>query len=293
MTPAVTVLVASVQGTSAVVECLQSLGSRDDTEVVVVDRTGGSARAEIARLFPDVAVLPVDSSVSLPAMRARGMAAATGAVVAVLGDHMRPSPGWVAAIVSHPERATAIVGGPVEAGRLGGAPEWAYFLLEYARFLPPLPAGRVAELPGTNCAYDRRLLDRLGVGDGPVFDAILHGRARELEIPLACDPALGVRCEKRLSGPRFLTQRYHCARVSAARRAGSWPLAKRLAFAAATPLLPPLLLFRLVATLAAKRRHGGELARAFPLVLVGVVVGSWGEAMGALLGPGTSGERAE
>jgi hypothetical protein len=48
-----------------------------------------------------------------------------------------------------------------------------------------------------------------------------------------------------------------------------------------------------VATLAAKRRHGRELVRAFPWVLVGVVVGSWGEGVGALLGPGTSAERAE
>ena len=82
-----------------------------------------------------------------------------------------------------------------------------------------------------------------------------------------------------------LELRFQTGRLFAANRVSGWPLWKKLAYAAATPLIPPLRLFRLLRD---ARRVG--LANRFPgLTLVGVVLLVWdgaGQAIGALAGHG-------
>jgi len=286
------VVVAAVQGAPAVVDCVRALGDDEGVEMVVVDRTGPATRAALAERCPRVRVLPVAATTPLPAMRALGMASAQGERVALIGEHMRAGPGWIAAARGHPDGAVAVLGGPVEAGALEAAAEWAYYLLEYAPFMPPLPAGPVARLAGTNSIYPRAMLEPLGLGDGPVFDSVFQDRARALGLPLLNDPALAVRCEKRLSTARLAVQRYHCGRVSAGQRAQAWTGWRRAAFAAATPLVPPLLLGRLGVALARRGRLRALVPRAAPLV-AGVVAGAWGEAVGVLRGAGASAGVAE
>ena len=297
MKPTVSVVVASVGGSGALGECLAALtsGERPPAEILVVERCGGALRSELARRFPDVRVIPVEPKTSLPQMWARGLAAASSDTVAVLGEHLRPAPGWLAAVAAAGASGRAVVGGPVEIGEQTRSAEWAFFFLEYARFMLPLPAGPAPAVAGTNCVYARRLLDRMGAGHAPerVLDAALQDGLRVLGASFHSEPALVARCEKRLGVRGLLAQRYHCSRLSAAQRAREWPLWKRCAFAAATPLLPALLLVRLLHTLLAKRRHGRELLGAFPALLAGIVSGAWGEAVGVLAGAGDSGERAE
>src|SRR5262249_53025501 len=91
----------------------------------------------------------------------------------------------------------------------------------------------------------------------------------------------------------FLAQRYHYSRSFAAMRLRGAPRWKRLAYAAATALLPGVLLARMTAAVLKKGRHRKWFVRALPAVCVFVVSWAVGECVGALWGPGRSLELVE
>jgi hypothetical protein len=285
------VVIPSVSGTGAILECLAALRDQDGgaaAELLVVDRAGEATRAAIRRRFPDVRIVAMDEDAPLPEMRGRGLAMARGGMIAVLGEHLRPAASWLGAIAQAQADGRDAIGGPIDQGPATAA-EWAFFLSEYGRFMPPMAAAPSALLAGTNCAYRRSALDRLGARGGTaLWDGDLAADLSAAGMAVSCESALAARNEKRLDAARLLAQRLHCSRTGAAHRTAGWPGWKRAAFALATPLLPPVLLFRIVRTVLAKRRHRRELLRALPLLAAVCVVWAAGEAVGALCGPGPS-----
>ncbi len=290
-------VVPSVSGTSSVLDCLAALADQDDgagAEVVVVDRAGEAARAAIRDRFPAVRLIAMPARAPLPEMRGRGVAEARGRMIAVLGEHLRPGRAWLRTIGEAQRAGREAIGGPIDSGRIGGAAEWAFFLSEYAPFMPPMASGPIAVVAGSNCAYARSALDRVGARGGEaLWDGDLAARLSAAGVGFESAPGLAARSEKRLGIVRLLAHRHHCARTFAAHRVAGWSRWRRLAYAAATPLLPPLLVARTVRTVASKRRHLPALLRALPLLLAGAVTGAAGEAMGALGGAGRSPGRVE
>jgi hypothetical protein len=107
------------------------------------------------------------------------------------------------------------------------------------------------------------------------------------------DPDLAVTHKKSFGYVEFLTQRYHYSRSFAGARLQGSPWWKRLGYACATPLLPPVLMARMIGAVAKKRRHGARFVQASPVLATFLVSWAFGEAVGALLGPGRSLERVE
>jgi hypothetical protein len=288
----VSVVVPSVSGTEAILECLAALRDQDGAaaaEVVVVDRAGEATRAAIRRQFPGVRIVAMDEGAPLPEMRGRGLAEARGGMIAVLGEHLRPARWWLRAIVDAQAGGRDATFGPIDHEGPASAAEWAFFLSEYGRFMSPVAAESSAPLAGSNCAYRRSALDELGARSGAaLWDGDLAARLSAAGMRVSCDAALGARNAKRLGAARLLAQRHHCSRTGAAHRTAGWPPWKRVGFALATPLLPPVLLARIVRTVLAKGRHRRQLLRALPLLAAVCVVWATGEAVGAVCGPGPS-----
>lgn len=295
--PLVSVVVPSVSGTAAVFECLAALFDQEGdvpVEVVVVDRCGETTRQAIRARFPGVRLLAAEPSSPLPAMRGRGLAAARGRMIAVLGEHLRPGRVWLRTIGAAHQDGREVVGGPIESGALRRSAEWAFFLSEYAAFLPPVRPDRSGPIAGSNCAYTRVALDRVGARTGgDVWDSELAECLRAAGARFASDPGLSVRAEKRLGVAHLLVQRHHCSRSFGARRSRGWPVWKRMAFVAATPLVAPLVLARIVRAVASRRRHRSALLRALPLLAVTSLVWAMSEAAGVLCGAGPSPGRLE
>jgi glycosyl transferase family 2 len=285
------VVIPSVSGTSAILECLAALADQDGAvpaEVVVVDRTGEATRDAIRREFPGVRLVAMDAGSALPEMRGRGLAEARGSMIAVLGEHLQPARSWLRAIAEAQRDGRDVIGGSIDSGGLRSAAEWAFFLSEYGRFMPPV-AEPYPGWPGSNCAYRRSALDRVGARSGAaLWDGDLAARLGDAGMRIAGEPGLSARNHKRLDVRRLLAQRHHCSRTWAAHRTAGWPRWKRLGFALGTPLLPPLVLVRIAGTVVSKRRHGRELLRALPLLVAVAIVWAMGEAVGALFGPGPS-----
>jgi GT2 family glycosyltransferase len=295
--PLVSVVIASVNGLPAIAECLEALTRQDgagEAEIVVVDRCGEQTRSALRARFPSAQVVAAEAGTSIPALRALGMDRARGRMVAILEDHCNVGPGWLQAVARQHQAGALAVGGAVENGSRERTVDWAAFFCEYARFMPPVPRGIVSGITGNNSVYDRSVLERLGPqARAEVWESFLHERLRALGVPFQSDPDLIVTHKKSFGYLEFLAQRYHYSRSFAGMRLQGAPWWKRVGYALATPLLPPMLMGRMIGVVAGKRRHGGRFVQASPVLATFLVSWAWGEAMGALLGPGRSLERVE
>jgi glycosyltransferase involved in cell wall biosynthesis len=289
-TPLVSVVVPSVNGLPAIADCLDALQRQEGdvaAEVVVVDRCGEATRALLRERFPAVRILAAEPRTAIPALRALGIAHSRGALVAVIEDHCNVDPGWLLAIDRARQGGHRVIGGAVENGSVERVVDWAAFFCEYARFMPPVRGGEVEEVAGNNVVYDRALLAELGALEAS-WEFFLHGRLKERGVRFFCEPALLVSHRKEFGFRYFLAQRYHYSRSFAGMRLSGAPWWRCLGYALATPLLPLVLFARITWAVAQKGRHGMRFLQSAPVLVVFLASWAWGEAVGALAGPGDS-----
>jgi hypothetical protein len=222
------------------------------------------------------------------------MAHAQGQMIAFTEDHCLAAPGWLRAVEEAWQAGCRAVGGPVENGSATRLVDWAMFFCEYVRFMEPVPRGAVGEIAGNNSAFARGLLERLRPEmEAEVWETFLHARMRELGVTFHSVPEMTVLHKKSFGFGYFLLQRYHYARSYAGMRLSRASPWRRGLYAAATTLLPGLLLGRIAATVARKRRHFGTLLCSLPVLSAFLLSWAWGEGVGALFGPGQSLQRVE
>lgn len=291
--PELSVVVASVNGLPYPLACLEALERQEGdvtSEVVVADCTGPATVAAIRERFPAVRVLAFEEQKSVPWLRAAGIRAARGRLVAVTEDHCVPHSDWYLRIrAAHRRWGWAGVGGGVENGSTRRVVDWAVFFCEYSQHMAPVPEGPSHFIPGMNVAYDMQALHPLRemFAEG-LWENFLHDKLREHGHVLGMDPQMLVDHQKYFTVPMFLSERFHYSRSFAGMRVQGGPLGRRLAWAAATPLLPFLLVSRITRNVVRRRRHLMWFVRALPLVVLFSVVWSIGELVGYLTGPGDS-----
>lgn len=294
--PELTVVVPSVNGLGDLLDCLSALERQRgevDLEVLVVDRCGAALRAEVRRQYPTARVLEAPEGTTIPDLRAMAFSAATGRSVAVIEDHVIVPDGWARALLDAVRDAKrdgeVVVGGAIENAAVDRLVDWAAFLCEYSHCIVPLPEGPTDWLPGNNVVYPRALLTRyqsvLGRGQ---WENRLHDAMRKDGVTLICRPQIHVGHKKHYTVGEYLSQRYLYARSYAGARVADASPGRRLAYGVAALALPPLLMFRTVSRIVAKRRHRVELVRSLPLLAVFVVSWAFGEMVGYVAGPGDS-----
>ena len=264
-------------------------------EIILVDRLGDAVRSAVRARFPAVRILTAPPHTTIPAMRQTAFAAATGQYVAVIEDHVIVPPGWALALVAAAQAAEAdapagaVVGGSVMNAATGRIVDWAAFLCEYSHCITPMPSGRSDWVTGNNVIYPRSLLDRYASRLSPDrWEDYLHGLMRADGVLLILRPDITVGHEKYYTVGEYLSQRYLYARSFAGARVAGASLARRLAFGAAAAALPPVLFWRTVSRLVAKRRYRAELVKSLPLLAVFVCAWAAGEVVGSWLGAGDS-----
>ena len=298
-TPLVSIVIASVNRMPAIGECLDAIvNQKGDVpyEVLVVDRCGEPTRAEIRKRFPreNITVIAAPENTSIPKLRATGMTRAKGRLVAILEDHCNVVPTWLEEIQRLHAAGHQVMGGPVENAAVDRITDWAVFFCEYATFMSPTPRGVVSSVAGSSAIYDRRALERIGPAlYDEVWEGFMHQKLAGMGIQFYSDPALTVFHKKEFGFWYFMSQRYHYSRSFAGTRLGDAPTWKRMAYGGATALLPPLLLWRMTSTIWPKRDHRKRFLAAVPLICAFLASYAWGEAVGAVFGPGDSLARVE
>lgn len=288
--PSLTVVVPSVNGLGDLVGCLDALAAqRDDVdlEVLVADRCGEPVLSALHRSHPWVRVLSAPPGTTIPDLRAMAFAEARGRSIAVIEDHVIVPRGWARALLDAQGSGDVVVGGAIENAAIQRTVDWAAFLCEYSHCIAPLPEGPTNWLPGNNVVYPRSLLGRYqSVLGGGRWENQLHDAMRRDGVPLVSRPQIAVGHKKHYTVNEYLSQRYLYARSYAGARVAGASLATRLAYGAGALALPPLLMYRTVSRVLAKRRHRAELIRSLPLLAVFVTSWALGELVGYVAGPG-------
>jgi glycosyltransferase involved in cell wall biosynthesis len=290
-TPFVSLVIASRTGSEPLLACIESFARFEDEsfEVIVAECAEPTTPATIRAHFPSVRVLHFAESRTIPDLRAAGLLAARGAIVAVTSDRCRAEDGWLRAVQSSHERPVGAVGGAIENAVTNRILDWAVFFCEYGRYMPPLSSEATSDLPGHNVAYTRTALDAIRDLFSPAcWDPLWHKRLEERGLTLAREPSMLVSLHKRSSLSAFIAERYDYSRSFAGQRVAGRPWLIRFIRAATTPLLPPILLVRLVRQILPKRRHRRELAFSMPYLALFALVWAAGECVGYVAGPGTN-----
>lgn len=283
--PALSVIIASATSGGALERCLGALlpqTRRIAAEVIVADATGAAAAEP-----PEVVWMSFPTGTSTPDLWGAALERARGGILAVLDGATVPGEGWAEAVMASVTRERPIIGGAVEPLLEGTYADWTAYFTEYAQFMRPLARGVASELPGNNIAFRR---DMLGIGpeyNSPSFwKTYWCGRLAEAGIRLHADPAVVVWNAKRYRLGAFLRRRYRHGRCFGGMRVrgASWQV--RAVRVLAAPLVPIVLLGRVVRNVWPKGKHRMRLLFALPGVLLSTIAWAIGEGIGSLAGPG-------
>ena len=290
--PELSVAVIVFAGGTHLDACLHGLARQTGArpELIIAYDAGVPPAVDPRARFPDARLLAVTGSPTPAQLRSRAVAIARGSIVALLEDHCVPEPDWCERVTAAHARPHAAVGGCVEKGFPPGtdgdnALNWAVYLTDYSRYMPPLPGGRAGSLTDCNVSYRRAELERIrDAWTGEFHENVVHERLLSLGGDLWLDPAIVVREHRDLSLRDALRDRYAFGRLFASTRvAGAGP-SRRAAWAAASVLLPPVLVWRAARNLLVRRRYLHQLPRCLPALFL--VSSAW--MLGEMLGYATA-----
>jgi glycosyltransferase involved in cell wall biosynthesis len=296
--PTLSVVIASVNGAEYLDACLAALSRQHGlvgAEVIVADCCGRSTADLVTRKYPHVRLYSFDERPTIPQLRAFGIARSSGDLVVMTEDHCVPAEDWYERIVAaHAQQPYLAIGGAIENAATERLVDWAAFLCEYSAFVRPLARGVVHDIPGPNVAYKRAALGQIqDLLDAGRWENFLHARLEERGFELYRDPSVVVFHRKFFALGEFLSQRYHYGRGFAGMRVQAASIWRKAAFVVGSPILPPVIMWRIGSRLFGRRRHRFVFVRAFPLLVLFTLSWALGELVGYVAGPGDSLARVE
>lgn len=322
--PAVSVVIAAMSGCEYLERCLAALAAQSsgalesgppsedggppsenggpplegNIEIIVVQEEGNDETVDqahqvaalVGERYPAARLLQRRGQLTLGQLRAAGIGAAAGEIVAITEDHCIPAADWCRRLVEvHAQQAAPAIGGAVDNGAVQRLVDWTAYWCEYSAYASPLAHGPVQSLAAANVSYKRAALEQLGpLGDSGFREGGVHARLAAAGGQLWSDPALRVWHRKHFTVRSYCRERFAYSRWYAGERGQQLGRLRNLLYLGATPLLPFVLLLRLARR---TQKHAGEaahFARALPYLLLFVCVWAAGEAAGLLWGPGAS-----
>jgi hypothetical protein len=282
------ILVTDRYGTvRKMIESLAAQTRREEVELVFVAPANAAIPVDAVelRVFGAIRVAEVHSVQRLAQARAVGVRAATAPLVYLAETHAFPQPGFVEEVIlAHELGWSAVVPAVGNANPDDGARSWSILLLDYGDRLATNPAGERWKLGPHNTAVERELLVQL---DGDLAALLAPGSALADELrsrgekigfhPDALIDHVNVSRPVAWAGERFIG-----GVLLAQARVGRWGFARRLLYAAGSPLIPFLWITRTLRVVdwGARRREVPVLT--LPLMFLGTVIWAVGEFAGYL-----------
>ncbi len=269
----------------------QSVAGR--LELVVVARTADALAVgeQAFRGFWGYQVIGAGPDISVGRANAAGVRAARAGVVAFAEDHCFPEPGWAEALVERHARGDVAAVGPVlRNANPGTLVSWCDFAIGYGRWIDPSITGDQPFLPGHNSSYRRDVLMELDahLDDLLAAETVLHLELRKRGHRLVMEPRARAAHTNFGRLGSWLPAQYYHGRIFAAERARHWSRAKRVFYAAASPLIPVVRFVRAAGHLRRSERPRPSLPRLSPLLALGLAADGAGQMLGYLRGAGTA-----
>src|ERR1017187_5462729 len=175
-------------------------------------------------------------------LRARGLAAARGRIVALTEDHGIPARDWCARVMEGHEKTVAALSGAIE-NAVDRPLNWAVYFCDFLRYQNPLPQGESTNASDANVSYKREALESVRPIWREIFhETLVHAALRSRGGKLVFAPE--VVFYQHRQGLRLgaaMKERFVWGRSYAGTRARLAGTPRRVFWAVFTPLLPGLL----------------------------------------------------
>jgi glycosyltransferase involved in cell wall biosynthesis len=287
-TPSLSVVVVILGNRSYLLGCLEGLRRQAGVprfEIIVPHDATLEDVPELESRFPGVTFLAHDGRRTYAELRASGFRHANGDIVALTEDHCTPEEDWCANILRLHQGPYAAVGGSVDKSGDDTVLNWAIYLNDFGRYMNPVPEGPAAYLTDCNVSYKRSHLEGLkGLWAEEFHETTVNWALLERGNTLWLSPTVVVRQQRSLQLGPALRERYEFGRLFASTRVASVGAARRLLYAAASPILPVILLGRVAKNVFGKRRAIGRFVQAVPMLVLLALMWTWGEFLGYLTG---------
>jgi glycosyltransferase involved in cell wall biosynthesis len=290
-TPRVSIVIASLVGPPFIDDCLKSVEQQARemaAEVIVVACGNDAYAARIAKKFPWAKVVHRPERETVPALRSRGVEAASGGIIAIIEEHCLAAPDWLQrAVEARQGGQFGVIGGPVVDYSYRRLRDWVVYFIEYNGYLPPWRDGEAHDLGSANIAYSRALLMKYRDAlEGGYWEAGLHPRLIADGVKFRAVPQMVVHHRGPFNYGYYLQQRYWFSRAFAGCRGQHLPASKKLAYFVMAPVVPFLLLARITKRVLDRHCRLDKFAQAIPLLMPALFVYVAGEFVGYLAGPG-------
>ena len=162
MSAPLSIIVASCNARASIEDCLQSLTQQADAtiELIVVDSSSDGSTEIIRRRFPEMRLISRPQGALINELWSAGISQSKGEIVALTTAHCVPANDWIEQVIAAHNTTAAGAGGAIDGDAGGNLVDWAICFCRYNRFLPPLAAGEVDDIPADNAAYKRQPLFR-------------------------------------------------------------------------------------------------------------------------------------
>lgn len=264
-------------------------------ELILVGPDERTLRAPLEEMadFGAVQLIGLGEVRSIAHANAAGVRAARGRLVVFTEDHCFPEPDWAAALVAAHEQDYAVVGPVMRNGNPDTLVSWCDFLIGYGPWMEPMDACTPEFLPGHNSCYRREVLLELGGRMEPLLESetVLHYELSANGARLRVEPAAQARHINYSKLDVWIPVQVLCGRLFGGSRAMGWTWKRKLFYAAASPLIPLVRLWRCAREMHRPGRSRMLFWRMLPLLMFGLVLDGFGQMLGYLFGAGDSMKR--
>lgn len=274
--------------------CLTNLQNQVDllsNEVIVPYIPSTGDFSDIAREFPWVNFLPVRDIKSYQAskmgrehhdeLRARGIMAAHGRIVALVEDYARFEENWISRIIEAHEGDFEGIGGAIE-NEIDRTLNWAVYFCDFGKYQNPVPAGRSHFASDANVSYKKSVLDELGPEwEGSFHETQINWYLLSKGYSLALDP--GIIIYQHRNDLRLLSacnERLVWGRSFAVSRLRVVNPVKRWIYILLAPIIPMVMFFRVAKTALNKPGNSKRLLVSTPAIFLLLVFWACGELSG-------------
>lgn len=295
--PALSVILCTSGPFGAIEATVRHLGeqtARQQIELLIVapDTARVQPREEPLARLHSWRIVEVGPFRTLAEAKAKALPFASAPAIAFAEDHSFPEPGWAGALIEAHREGWSVVAAEMVNANPGGLLSWANLFMHFGGSVEPATRHEVA-MPSSshNTSYRRDALLGLQAELSHLMNVelFLIERLRAAGHKCLLEPAARTR-HVNLSRLRpWLNHHLIGGRLYGATRAqlGDWSPLRRLIYIGGSPLVPPLRLARVRKEIR-RTTHARLFPRLIPAFIAGLVVYALGEAMGYLLGVGTS-----
>jgi hypothetical protein len=196
-------------------------------------------------------------------------------------DHAVPTDDWRRQIIHAHRRPHAVIGGTID-NYVDRPLNWALYYCDFGRYGSPLPEGQAAFASDVNVAYKRSALESISnIWRDAYHETTVHWVLQSRGEAIFLDPSMVV-FQQRPAIPfrTALKERIEWGRAFAETRVTECSSVLRMLYAAGTPILPALLLARIVSHMIRQRRTLKQTALTLPLAACLLVAWALGEMIG-------------